>query len=181
MQLQSLEVGKRFAYARREWILLDRHEDRHLCVCAECDGARQFDRGMTARFDQGALCEWLNGEYYTGLIRDGASAIDFSPLMMHLGMSTTEGDCIYTKRVGILSLHQWRRFMTGGENALHPVWRWQWTCTISEGIFGQGLCCVAGKSGNYVYYPPNHPEPLVRPAVCLRGWAEVSVKCEERS
>lgn len=173
MDLQSLEVGKRFTYARREWILLDRHEDRHLCVCAECEERRQFDRGMTARFDQAAISEWLNGEYYVSLISAGASAIDFSPMLMNLSMSTTEGDCIYTRRVGILSLHHWRRFMVSGENALHPVWRWQWTCTISDGIYGQGLCCVAGKSGNYVYYPPNHPDPLVRPAVCLRGWAEV--------
>ena len=172
MQLMELKKGSRFVYAQQEWILLDRQEDKHLCLSAATAGARQYDRGMNARFDQAAISEWLNGAYYNSLLSAGAAAVDFNMLMMNLSISTTAGDCIYVNRVGILSLHQWRHYLTAISR--QPLWQWQWTCSIIDGINGPGLCCVAGKDGNYVYYPPNHPYPQVRPVLSLRGWAEVS-------
>lgn len=170
MQLQSLTVGKRFEYAGQGWILLARHEDRHLCCAAEPVGARVYDDGLHARFDEAAVNTWLNGEYYNGLLSAGAAAVDFCSLLMNLSISSTIGDCVYAQRVGLLSWFQRLRY----DPLIPRVWRWEWTCTISDGIYSRGLRCVAGKPQAYAYYPPNHPEPMVRPALSLRGWNEVN-------
>ncbi|MBQ6519461.1 MAG: hypothetical protein IJI14_12125 [Anaerolineaceae bacterium] len=170
MQLQALEPGRTFEYAGREWILLDRYEDRHLCITARPETARQYDKGLHCRFDQAAVNTWLNGEYYQRLLASGGKEIDFNSLLMNLSISMTEGDCVRATHVGLLSWHQRIRY-----DALIPhVWRWEWSCTISDGIYGHGLRCIAGKPQKFAYYPPNHPEPMLRPALSLSGWAEIN-------
>lgn len=170
MQIQALEIGKSFGYAGQEWILLDRHEDRHLCIAAAPTEARQYDRGMHCRFDQATINSWLNGEYYASLLGSGGNAIDFNSLLMNMSISMEVGDCTRALHVGLLSWHQRIRY-----DALVPhVWRWEWSCTISDGIYGHGLRCIAGKPQKFAYYPPNHPEPMLRPALSLSGWAEIN-------
>ena len=163
MQLREVSVGSAFWYAGREWILLDRRGDRHLCIHAAGEGPRQFDRGMQARFNESAAGAWLNGEYYEALLQCGASAADFTPLVLNLANSGI-GDVVYALHVGLLSWRQWLHYA----GSIRPVWAWQWTCSLSEGKFGTGLRCMAGSGANgYAYYPPNHPDPIIRPALSL--------------
>lgn len=168
-QLQDIEIGSRFEYGGRSWILLDRREDRHLCISENGEGSRQYDGGIQARFDKAAIGRWLNGEYYEALLSGGASAADFTPVLMNLA-NHGEADCVHGMRVGLLSWRQWFTY----SDRIPPIYRWQWTCSISDGIRGAGLMCMAGSGRNgYAYYPPNHPDPIVRPAVSLVGYAEV--------
>lgn len=170
MQLLDVVPGSVFSYAGRQWTLLDRREDRCLCLSVLGEGSRQYDTGMRARFDQAAIGRWLNGEYFEALLSGGASAADFSPLLLNLANGGV-GDVVYALHVGLLSWRQWLRYA----DRIPPVWAWQWSCSLSEGIYGTGLRCMAGSgSHGYVYYPPNHPDPVVRPAVSLFGYAEVS-------
>lgn len=163
MQLREVKVGSGFRYAGREWILLDRRSDRHLCISAAGEGARQFDPGIKARFDQAAAGAWLNGEYYEALLSGGASAADFTPMVLNLANGGV-GDVVYALHVGLLSWRQWLHYAP----MIPPIWRWQWTCSLSDGIRGTGLRCMAGSGANgYSYYPPNHPDPIMRPAVSL--------------
>lgn len=170
MQLSDVVLGSIFTYAGRQWTLLDRREDRCLCLSALGEGSRQYDSGIQARFDRSAIGRWLNGEYYEALLSCGASASDFTPILMNLANGGV-GDCVHGMHVGLLSWRQWFYY----RDRIPPIWRWQWTCSLSEGIYGTGLRCMAGNESNgYAYYPPNHPEPIVRPAVSLFCAAEVS-------
>lgn len=171
-QLQTLDPGKSFEYAGRAWILLDRHEDRHLCITAEPVTAMQFDKGLNSRFEKASVNNWLNGQWFYELLQAGGKEIDFNSILMNISFSMTIGDCVRGLHAGLLSWHQWLRYDALIPRACH----WQWTCTISEGIRGNGLRCIAGKPQTYGYYPPNDPTPMVRPAVSLAGWTEVGVR-----
>ena len=172
MQLSELQFGDRFEYGGRSWVLLDRREDRHLCISAEGEGSRQYDGGIRARFDEAAVGRWLNGEYYEAMLQAGSSAADFTPILMNLA-NRGEADCVHGLRIGLLS---WRQWFVYAER-IPPIFRWQWTCSISDGVRGPGLMCMAGSGRNgYAYFPPNHPDPIVRPAVSLFGYAEVRNK-----
>lgn len=169
MQLQTLDLGNIFTYAGKRWILLDRREEFHLCIAADNEGPCAYDGGLRARFDEAAISGRLNGAYFADLLQNGGTATDFNSLLMNLSVSMTVGDCIRSPHVGLLSWHQRLRYDT----LIPRVWHWEWTCTISDGIYGSGLRCVAGKPQNYAYFPPNHPDPVLRSAISLRGWAEV--------
>lgn len=170
-QLQTIEPGSCFRYGGREWILLDRREDRNLCLSLDGDGSRQYDGGIQARFDRAAVSKYLNGEYYEALLSGGASVADFTPILMNLANSG-DGDCVYGLHAGLLSWRQWLRY----SDRIKPIHAWQWTCSISDGIRGAGLMCMAGSGRNgYAYFPPNHPDPILRPAISLLGGAEVTV------
>ena len=165
MQLKALELGSYFTYAGKQWILLDRRDDLHLCLAVEPVGSRQYDRGKRARFEESSLCAWLNEEYFRDLLQAGGKTEDITSMQMNLSISRTDRDCIRVPHVGLLSWHQRIHY-----DALIPrVWKWEWSCTISEGVHGKGLRCIAGKPATYAYYPPNHPDPIVRPAAVMKG------------
>lgn len=165
-----MRMGERFGYGGTEWVLLDRQEDRHLCCTAEPICARQFDPGVQARFEKSKLHDWLQGEWFEGLIGNGGKETDFCSVLMNLSISfhMLQGDCVRVQHAGLLSWHQWLRY----DERIPRVWKWQWTCTISDGIRGHGLRCVGGKPQSYGYYLPHDPTVMVRPVVSLRGYAE---------
>ncbi|MBQ9321004.1 MAG: hypothetical protein IJ239_01390, partial [Eubacterium sp.] len=127
MQLCEIEVGSVFSYGGRSFTLLDRREDRHLCIAAAGEGSRQYDSGLHARFDQAAVGRFLNQDYYEALLADGASAADFSPLVMNLANGGV-GDVVYALHVGLLSWRQWFFY----RDRIPPIWRWQWTCSLAD-------------------------------------------------
>lgn len=174
MQLRELTIGSTFGYAGRRWILLDRKEDRCLVLMSATLGSRQYDGGHHARFDQSSLGAWLNKEFAEALLSGGASESDLTPILLNIAPGQT-ADCVHGRRAGLLSWRQWLRYadLILAATGPKPYWAWQWTCTISEGIHGQGLRCVADRPQSYAYYPPNHPEPEVRPALSLMAYAEV--------
>ena len=150
-------------------MLLDRLEDRHLCISAAGIGSRQYDAGIEARFDRASIGRWLNGEFYQDLLAVGASAAVFTPILMNLANGGI-GDIVHGMHVGLLSWRQWFRY----SDLIPPIYNWQWSCSLSDGTRGVGLRCMAGSGRNgYAYYPPNHPEPIVRPTLSLLGAAEI--------
>ena len=169
MLLSEIRPGNNFRYAGRTWTLLNRIEDRNLCLSVEGEGSGQYDRGMEARFDKASLGRWLNDQYYQMLLRDGGSAADFTPILMNLAISGI-GDCVHGLHAGLLSWKQWLRY----SDRIPPIHAWQWSCSLAEGIRGLGLRCMvgSGRSG-YAYFQPNQRDPIVRPAISLLNSAEV--------
>ena len=78
MLLCEVSVGAVFGYGGREWILLDRREDRHLCISRAGVGSRPYDGGLEARFDRAEVGRYLNGAYYEALLA-GAGADEAFP------------------------------------------------------------------------------------------------------
>lgn len=166
--LADLKPGRNFLFAAIHWTLLDKTEEKALCLMLDQSGPIQFDEGAGSDYRAASLRTYLEGHFMKILLNNGARKIDFLPLQMDLSRDGEKNAIVMDAGIGLLSWRQLCKYQ-----AIIPrsseSYGWFWTCTQSAGILGPGLigspCHLHPAFG---YFQAHMDGLFIRPAICLR-------------
>lgn len=128
IELKKLPIGSTFEIWNRKYTVLDKENDRVLCLAAEIEDKLPFRNGAPYKvalndFRDSDIRNWLNGEYLVALQRDGFQ--NGQILDMEVDLKCTLGYHEYGKdivKVGLLTLEKYGQYYDIIPRIYGPWW-----------------------------------------------------------